>query len=101
MWDIPGRLWALGRKVEELLGVQARNDAAVAKLDVRLRAAEDRLIRLESHQDHLITEAKAAAAAAARVVAAGMMAEAVTRLTRAEIRLESVERGRLPPPPGG
>jgi len=95
--DLPGRLWALGRTVEELLKFQGQTREVLEAVDRRLRALEDRMIHLEAGQTHLVTEARAASSAAASAVAGAMLSDVVTRLTRMEMRAEETAR-RLPPP---
>lgn len=95
--DVPGWLWSLGRKVEELLGLQNKTREALEAVDIRLRALEDRMTHLEANQAQLIVEARAAASTAASAAAGGMIADVVTRLTRIEVRAEEVAK-RLPPP---
>jgi hypothetical protein len=63
--DVPGWLWSLGRKVEELLGLQNKTREALEAVDIRLRALEDRMTHLEANQAQLIVEARAAASTAA------------------------------------
>jgi hypothetical protein len=55
-----------------------------------------RMTHLEAGQERLITEAKSAAGSAATVVAGSVISDAVTRLTRIEMRQEDFQR-RLPP----
>jgi len=60
IWDVPARLWALIRKVEDLLEQQRKSRVALENIDTRLRALEDRITHLEAHQGQVITEARAA-----------------------------------------
>ena len=55
------------------------------------------MLRLESDQRQLITEARSAATTAATAIAGAIIADAVTRITRLEGRSEQLERRRLPP----
>jgi hypothetical protein len=55
------------------------------------------MLRLESDQRQLITEARSAATTAATAIAGAIIADAVTRITRLEGRSEQPERRRLPP----
>jgi hypothetical protein len=86
--DLPGQIWALARKVEDVLGLHGKSREALERMDARLRAVEDRMTQLEAHQAQLVAEAKAEASAASTVVAGGVLAEVVTRLTRLEIQAE-------------
>jgi hypothetical protein len=55
---------------------------------------------LEAQQDRIVTEARSAATAAGTMVAGGVIAEVVTRLTRAEHKLEALgdkTPGKRPP----
>lgn len=57
------------------------------------------MTHLEANQDMLVTEAKAAAGVAATGLAGSILSDAVTRITRLEVRLEDSQH-RLPPPAG-
>ena len=98
LWDVPARLWAIGRKLEMLLEFQSSTRLALEAIDLRLRAVEDRMTRLEAGQGNLLTETKAAAGLAAAGLASSIISDVVTRVTRLEMRREERER-RLPPPP--
>jgi len=69
MLDVLGRLWSLGRKLEDLLALQTKTTKALETVDIRLRALEDRMTHLEANQDQLIVKAQAAASAASTAVA--------------------------------
>jgi vacuolar-type H+-ATPase subunit I/STV1 len=97
VWDVPARLWTVARKIEDLLEFQAKTREVLEKLDVRLRAVEDRMTRLEAGQEQLITEAKAAAGMAATGLAGSVISDVVTRITWIEMRQDEIQR-RLPPP---
>ena len=88
VWDIGTRFLTLVRRVDRLFELQTRVDASLDIPDQRLRAVEDRLLRLESEGPHLITEARSAASAAATAMSAAALSDLVTRLTRVEVRLE-------------
>jgi hypothetical protein len=94
--DIPGRLWSLGRMVEDLLALQSKTREALEVVDSRLRALEDRLTHAEANQGQLIVEARAAASAASTTVTAAVISDVVTRLTRIEMRTERIAT-HLPP----
>jgi chromosome segregation ATPase len=93
VWDVPARLWTIARKIEELLELQRTTRAALEAIEARLRDLEDRMTHLEADQERLVTEAKAAAGT---VVAGSVISDAVTRLTRIEMRQDEFQR-RLPP----
>ena len=97
VWDLPARLWRLARTIEELLELQSNTRVALELIDVRLRNLEDRMTHLEVGQGQLITEAKAAAGAAATGLASSVISDVVTRVTRLEMRQDEFQR-RLPPP---
>ena len=99
LFDIPGRLWAFGRKVEDLLAVQIKTERALEAVDSRLRTLEDRMTALEANQTHIVVEARSAASAAATTVAGAVLSDVVTRITRIEMRAESAVK-RLPPSEG-
>jgi hypothetical protein len=102
------RLWPLGRRVEDLFKFQTeakgafadvatRFDALEKGLGARLRAAEDRLTRLEAEQGQVVSEARSAATAAATMIAGAVISDAVTRVTRVEEGIRRLEQRRLPP----
>ena len=96
LWDVAKEAWSTFRKVEALLEVQTRTRDAIASLDDRLRALEDRMTHLEAAQARVVTEAKAAAGIAATGLAGSVIAEIVTRVTRIEMRQEDLQK-RLSP----
>jgi hypothetical protein len=86
-----GRLWSLARQLEDLFQLQSQMKEGIGAIDVRLRAIEDRLLRIEAEAPQLITEARSAAGAAASATSGAALNELVTRLTRVEVRLENLE----------
>jgi hypothetical protein len=96
-WEIPGRIWEAGRKVDEVVQLHVKTGAALAEIDDRLRSLEDRMTSFEANQGEVITEAKAAAGATATRLAGSVISDVVTRITRIEMRHEDIKR-RLPPP---
>jgi uncharacterized protein (UPF0335 family) len=95
-----GRLWQVARKIEELFTLHAKVEGSLLVIDQRLKAMEDRMIRLESEQTQIITEARSAATAASTAVAGAVISDVVTRITRLEGRADQLEQDRrLPPPP--
>jgi hypothetical protein len=97
IWRLPIGIWRIGRQFENLLEVQATTRAAVNGIETRLRLIEDRLTRLEAGQGPIISEARAAAGVAATGLASAMIADVVTRITRLEMRQDSLN-ARLQPP---
>ncbi len=88
-----GRLWSLARKVEDLFQLQEQVRELVKEIEQRLRSLEDRMIRLEAEQPQMIDQAKNAATAASSLVSGAALNDLVTRLTRAEVRIEALEEG--------
>jgi hypothetical protein len=99
------QLWSLGRKVEDLFDLQKEAKGAFAdaatrievledRLDARLRAVEDRLIKLEAEQGMILSEAKREASNEATRV----NNDIITRLTRLEMGLMLIVRQRPSPP---
>ena len=95
--QVPGLLWSLGRKVEDLLDLQRKTREALDSIESRLRALEDRMTHLEANQNQVIVEARSAASAASSTVAGVLISDLVTRLTRLEISAETLEKRLLPP----
>jgi uncharacterized coiled-coil protein SlyX len=86
-WDLPQQFWAIARKFDELLSLQKRTEKSVDAILERLHALELRVIQREADRGQMITEAKAAAGVAASGVASMIVSDAITRITRLEIRL--------------
>jgi hypothetical protein len=84
-----------------LFKLQSTTKAALAGIEDRLRAIEDRMTHLEAAQGQLVVEAKAAAGGAASAIAGAVISDIVTRVTRIEMRAEEAGRRSLPPPSGG
>ena len=97
VFDIPGRLWTLARKVEDLFALQGKMQEGLEAIDGRLRALETKMTQFEAEQNQLVTTAQAAANVVASSVASAVISDVVTRVTRAEMRLETIQ-SRLPPP---
>jgi phage shock protein A len=91
---LPGEFWTLARKVEDLFKLQVKTRESLDNLSEKIEQLERRMTYLEASQAQVITEAKAAASAASTAVAGAILSDTVTRLTRLEIRMES-----LPAPP--
>ena len=90
-----GRLWHLARKIEELFTLHAKVEGALQIIDQRLRQLEDRMLKLETAQGQVFTEARNAAT----VMASNVISDAVTRITRLEGRTDQLEQERRLPPP--
>jgi hypothetical protein len=97
VWAAVGQVWTIARKVEDLFALQTKTRLALDMIDDRLKALEDRMTYLEAGQGQLVTEARAAAGAAATGLAGQVISDVVTRVTRIEMRQEDIQR-RLPPP---
>jgi hypothetical protein len=95
--NVPAVLWSFGRKLEDLLALQSKTREALEVIDSRLRLLEDRMTHLEAHQGQLIGEARAAASTASTAVAAAVISDVVTRVTRLEMRAEEVSKRLMPP----
>lgn len=79
-----GQIFRFARDTQDLYKLQETVRDAIGALDNRLRAVEDRLIRIEAEQGQVISEAKSAATSAATIIASSVMSDAVTRVTRVE-----------------
>src|SRR5580658_1238748 len=99
MLQMLGQLWSLGRKVEDLFALQGETREALGLVDRRLSSLEDRLRELEANHRQVIVEARAAAGAASSSVAAAVISDVVTRLTRIEMRAEEAAKRLMPPDP--
>jgi hypothetical protein len=97
IWSSLRQLWVIGLKIDEVVNLQAKTGASLLAIQTRLGGLEDRMTHLEAGQERLVTEAKAAAGAAASGVATTIISDVVTRVTRIEMRQEEAQR-RLPPP---
>ena len=95
--NVPKVLWSLGRKLEDLLALQAKTREALELIDGRLRTLEDRMTHLEARENQLITEARSAASTASTAVTVAVISDIVTRLTRLETRIEE-GAARISPP---
>jgi hypothetical protein len=95
-WIYRRGYWTISRTVEDLLASQRRTREALAAIDERLDAIEDRITRIEAREGQVIIEAKAASAAAATMVASAVISDIVTRVTRVEMRQDDLQK-RLPP----
>jgi hypothetical protein len=96
LWGVPGKLWTIARKIEEVLALQEKTKQGLADVNRRLDELDTRMIRLEAREGQVITEAKAASAAAATMVASAVISDIVTRVTRVEMRQDDLQK-RLPP----
>jgi hypothetical protein len=88
IWDVGGRVLALVRRVEDLFKLQAKLGDSIVVVEQRLRAIEDRLLKMEADGPQLISEARSAASAAATAMSGAALNDVVTRLTRVEVKLE-------------
>jgi len=97
LWDWAAHLWTLSRKIEDIVKLQDTTKEALEVVNSRLQALETRMTHFEANQTGLITEAKAAAGAAATGLAGSILSDVVTRITRIELRQEAARRS-LPGP---
>lgn len=86
-----GRAWRLARKAEELLELQRTVRQSLSKIEERVDELKDRMTSLDAGQKQMLTEARNAAI----VAASGVIADAVTRITRLEARTDQLEQRRL------
>ena len=93
IWDVGSKIFALARRVEELLALQSKMTASLDIIEQRLCAVEDRLLRIEAEGPHLMNEARGAAGAAATAMSSAALNDVVTRLTRVEVKLEGLDAG--------
>lgn len=91
VWDAGSRLLTLVRRVDQLFALQIKVNASVDLIEQRLRAIEDRLLRIEAEGPQLVTEARSAASAAATAMSGAALNDVVTRLTRVEVKLEGID----------
>jgi hypothetical protein len=82
------RLWMLARKLEQLFSLHNKVEASLQIVDERLRALEDRMLRLEVEQGRVFTEARNAAT----VMASNVISDAVTRITRLEVSTDHLAK---------
>jgi hypothetical protein len=90
-----------GSEIQDLYQLQAKMKDGLVAMDDNLRAIENRTIRLEPEQVHVIGEAKAAAIGSATVIASAIIADAVTRVTRTEEGIRRLEPRPVPRLEGG
>ena len=92
-----GQLFKFARDTQDIYRLHETVKNMIAALDVRLRAVEDRLIRVEAEQGQMVSEAKSAATGAATIIASAVISDAVTRVTRVEegIRRLSAHNGAM------
>jgi phage shock protein A len=95
-----GALWRFARKVEDLFALQNANQTSLEAVAQQLHDLNTRIARLESEQARVIAEARGAATTSASMVAAAVVSDTVTRLTRLEGRVDQMERHHPPPPIG-
>jgi uncharacterized protein (UPF0335 family) len=89
-----GRLWTLARKLEQLFSLHNKVEASLQIVDERLRALEDRMLRLEMEQGRVFSEARNTAT----VMASSVISDTVTRITRLEGVADRLAK-RFPPEP--
>ena len=85
----------VARKVEDLFALHKKVEEALELIEARLRALEDRTLRLESDQTQIVTEARSASTTAATMIASSIVSDTVTRITRLEGRADQLEQRRL------
>jgi len=91
-------VWKIASKIEGLFELQIKTTMALEVIEQRLRTLEERMTHLEAGQSQIVTEARAAAAAASTTLAGSVISDVVTRVTRLEMRQEGAQQ-RLASPP--
>lgn len=76
--------------MDRLLDLEARHGAAIEKLAAELDGMKTRMRRLETREDVIITEARAAASAAASQVAMASFADVSRRVGVLEERITRI-----------
>ena len=90
-------LWTFARRIEDLFALHKAVQASLQVIEQRLKALEDRMLKLEADERQVVTEARSASTAAATMVAGAIVSDTVTRITRLEGRTDQLEQRRLPP----
>jgi len=81
-----GDLVKLFRSVDRLLTLEAKHGKAIEKLEAEIDKLQDRVTRLETREDIVIIEARAAASAAATQVAIASVSDVARRIGQLEAR---------------
>lgn len=89
--DLPG----LVRTVDRRLLLEGKHGKAIEELGTEIDALKQRVTRLESREDLVVAEARAAAGAAATHVSVASLADLARRIGRLE---ERTDHPRLSPP---
>ena len=74
------------RRFDRLLELETKHGKAIEKLEAELDKLKDRVTRLEAREEVVVTEAKAAAGAAATQVAIASVSDIARRIGRLEER---------------
>jgi hypothetical protein len=92
-----GQLFKFARDTQDIYKLHETVKDLIAALDARVRAVEDRVLRMEAEQGQIVSEAKSAATGAAKMIASAVISDAVTRVTRVEegIRRLSARNGTM------
>jgi len=98
--DAGARFLTLVRRVDQLFTLQTKVEESLDLIEQRLRAVEDRLLRIEAEAPQLIDAARAASSVAATSISSAALNDVVTRLTRVEVKLEGLDDDRNPKPLG-
>jgi hypothetical protein len=86
-----GDLIHLLRTVDRLLVLEKRHGDLIERLGKDVQALADRLTRMESREEVLIVEARAAAATAASVAASGHLAELARQVGALQERTKRID----------
>jgi len=93
-----GGAWALLRKVDRLLQLEEEHGKAISELGTQLLALDKRLSHLESRQDVVVNEAKAAARSASYEATQGVASDLARRIGVLEGGTKPGPKKRVAPP---
>ncbi len=93
-----GSVWSLFRKLDGLLQVEEIHRRLIADLNDQMVALDRRLLHLESRQDIVVNEAKAAARSASYEATQGVAADLARRIGALEAAATAPKRKRIGPP---
>jgi vacuolar-type H+-ATPase subunit D/Vma8 len=78
------QLLKFARDTQDLHKLHETMKETVSALDGRLRAVENRIIKMKAEQGQVVSDAKSAVTGAAAMIASAAISDAVTRVTRVE-----------------
>ena len=92
-----GGAWAVLRKVDRLLQLEEEHGKAISELGTQLLLLDRRLSHLESRQDVVVNEAKAAARSASYEATQGVVSDLARRIGLLEAAAKPTPRKRIAP----